>query len=268
MRFRRGNLDVTDREDALGGNPVGNIMLDHVSASWGMDENLSVYRHMYIDKDGQRLKLPTVNVTFQNCITSEALDTYNHAFGSTIGGLNNTYVRNLWSNNTGRNPSVSTGEFNYINNVIHNWLHRVGDGEGYAFNFINNYFRPGPVTSKTASIGHRVFLIDSRWKHQNFAYIEGNYMEGYEKICQDNWDGGVQGFEPHQMDSIRAYKAFPMAHVTIMDAKDAYEYVLNNAGATLPRRDKVDRRIIRQVRTNVMEYVEGDYSDKIGRAHV
>src|SRR5262249_4791704 len=39
MRFRRGNLK--NRDDALGGHPVGNVIIDHVSASWGLDENLS-----------------------------------------------------------------------------------------------------------------------------------------------------------------------------------------------------------------------------------
>jgi hypothetical protein len=38
MRFRRGNTWVGDRNDSLGGNPVGNIMVDHVSGSWGSDE--------------------------------------------------------------------------------------------------------------------------------------------------------------------------------------------------------------------------------------
>ena len=36
MRFRRGATDVTRRDDALGGNGVGNIIIDHVSASWGL----------------------------------------------------------------------------------------------------------------------------------------------------------------------------------------------------------------------------------------
>ena len=44
LRFRRGNID--DRDDALGGYPVGNIIVDHCSASWGLDENLSLYRYM------------------------------------------------------------------------------------------------------------------------------------------------------------------------------------------------------------------------------
>jgi hypothetical protein len=57
LRFRRGETDVTDRNDSIGGNPVGNIMIDHVSASWGLDENMSMYRHMYRPPTGKELKL-------------------------------------------------------------------------------------------------------------------------------------------------------------------------------------------------------------------
>jgi hypothetical protein len=83
MRFRRGETWVGRRDDAIGGNPVGNIMVDHVSASWGLDENMSMYRHMYNDstpdvkKKGEE-KEGTVNITIQNSIFSEALDTWNH----------------------------------------------------------------------------------------------------------------------------------------------------------------------------------------------
>ena len=74
MRFRRGETNVGRRDDAIGGNPVGNIMIDHVSASWGLDENMSMYRHMFNPGDGTKdLKLPTVNITIQNSIFSEAL---------------------------------------------------------------------------------------------------------------------------------------------------------------------------------------------------
>src|SRR3954465_12864112 len=51
MRFRRGETGVGDRNDSIGGNPIGNVMIDHVSASWGLDECMSMYRHMY-DPDG------------------------------------------------------------------------------------------------------------------------------------------------------------------------------------------------------------------------
>src|SRR3954468_11312792 len=75
MRFRRGATEVTRRDDALGGNGVGNIIIDHVSASWGLDENMSMYRHVYDRGGNKQEKLPTVNVTIQNSIFSEALDT-------------------------------------------------------------------------------------------------------------------------------------------------------------------------------------------------
>ncbi len=85
LRFRRGNLK--QRDDALGGNPVGNVIVDHVSASWGLDENLSLYRNMQRRGDGKPdEKLPVENLTIQWSISSEALDLNNHAFGGTWGG--------------------------------------------------------------------------------------------------------------------------------------------------------------------------------------
>jgi hypothetical protein len=57
------------------------------------------------------------------------LDTYNHAFGSTLGGHNSTFHHNLWACNTGRNPSIGMdGNFNFANNVLFNWRHRTLDG--------------------------------------------------------------------------------------------------------------------------------------------
>ena len=150
MRFRRGETMVWHRDDSFGGNPVGNIMIDHCSCSWGLDENISFYRHMYDPSEGQyetkELKLPTVNVTIQNTISAKALDTYNHAFGSTLGGENCAFMRNLWASNSGRNPSVGwNGVFNFVNNVVFNWVHRSSDGGDYTamYNFINNYYKPG-----------------------------------------------------------------------------------------------------------------------------
>ena len=79
MRFRRGRTSVWSRDDSFGGNPVGNIMIDHCSCEWGLDENISFYRHMFSLGDGkERVKTPTVNVTIQNTISAKALDNWNH----------------------------------------------------------------------------------------------------------------------------------------------------------------------------------------------
>lgn len=264
MRFRRGITEVTSRNDALSGEPVGNVIYDHLSASWGCDENVSIYRHMYVNEEGKRLKLPSVNVTMQNCISSEGLDTYNHSFGSTLGGINNTYVRNLYACNTGRNPSMSSGEFNFINNIIYNWYHRTGDGAGYSYNVVNNYFKPGPVTPTDKPIGYRVFRANGKGRNPGWAYVEGNIVEGNKKVSKNNWDGGVQ--ENHSAEDLafmRSAELKPMAPVKIMDANTAYKFVLDNAGATLPKRDAVDERVVRQVKTNKIEYVDGGNYDAL-----
>lgn len=271
MRFRRGETWVGDRNDSIGGNPTGNIMIDHVSASWGLDECMSMYRHMYQPPGGgKELKLPTVNISIQNSVFSEALDTYNHSFGSTIGGLNSTFHYNLWACNNGRNPSVGMyGDFTFVNNVLFNWKHRTVDGGDHLsfYSIINNYLKPGPVTPKDAPISYRLLKPEARRARPpvdeyGFAYVAGNVVEGNEKITADNWAGGVQiepiGDPAKILPTIRTNKPFPHAYIAIQPALTAYEYVLANAGATLPKRDAVDARVVRMVRTGKVTYEQGN----------
>lgn len=265
MRFRRGTTEVTRRDDALGGNGVGNIMIDHVSASWGLDENMSMYRHVY-DREGKNLKLPTVNISIQNSIFSEALDTYNHAFGSTIGGLNSTFMRNLWASNISRNPSVGMyGDFGFVNNVVWNWWNRTADGGDHRslYNFINNYYKPGPITPVGEPISYRILKPESG-RDKEFAntfgkaYVHGNVIEGNAKVTKDNWDGGVQpAADKAVLAQIKVDKPFPLsAFGKIMSAEESFNYVLEHVGATLPKRDAVDERIVKQVKTGKVFYTE------------
>lgn len=302
LRFRRGETDPADRDDSLGGNPVGNLIIDHVSTSWSLDENLSMYRHMYQPPTGgPELKLPTVNVTIQNSISSESLNTYHHAFGSTIGGLNSTFHHNLWASNTGRNPSVGMyGDFTFVNNVLFNYRHRTVDGGDHEsfFNIFNNYFKPGPGTPDN-EVRYRLLKPESERSktavnHYGKAYVDGNVVEGNAQVTKDNWAGGVQPavesreaklrsllaaapkdpakkaeftakaeaqvaalkFYVNSLDealkSIRVNEPFKHAPLPVTSATAAYNYVLANAGATLPHRDAVDERIITSVRTGTV----------------
>lgn len=276
IRFRRGNPDIFNRHGGHYGNPVGNIIIDHVSASWGEDQNIDTYRHMYEPPGGGRAeKLPAVNVTIQWTISSEALNTYNHAFGGDWGGRNTMFHHNLFACNTGRNPSVAmTYDFNFINNVLFNWRHRSVDGGGKdsLFNIINNYYKPGPATLDTA-VRYRILEPAQTWSKAHpvsewgKAYVAGNFVDGYPKVTEDNWNGGVQFSKAPDADAsgkgmvdaaaerekiialVRADKPFPMAPVRIQSAQDAYKSVLANAGDDLPRRDSVDERVIREVET-------------------
>ncbi|WP_026713970.1 polysaccharide lyase [Flavobacterium daejeonense] len=278
MRFRRGETFVGRRDDAIGGNPVGNVIIDHVSATWGLDENMSFYRHMYNDETGgPEKKMGIVNVTIQNSLFAEGLDTYNHAFGSTLGGENCSFVKNLWSSNTGRNPSIGwNGIFNFANNVIFNWVNRSIDGGDYTaqYNIINNYFKPGPATDLNDPVSYRILKPEagrSKLPYLTFGrvYVNGNVVEGNEKVSKDNWNGGVQmenkkgdhmSFEEAStyFPKMRYDKPFPMPWLKkFMTANETYDYVVKNVGATLPLRDPVDTRILRVVQTGKPEYVKG-----------
>jgi hypothetical protein len=231
-----------------------------------LDEDMSIYRHVYDRSGAKQQKLPTVNVTIQNSIFSEALDTYNHAFGSTIGGRNSTFMRNLWADNVARNPSVGMdGDFGFVNNVVFNWWNRSADGGDNKsfYQFINNYYKPGPITPLDKPIGHRILKPESGRSPDSKnrfgrAYVHGNIMEGDDAVTKDNWNGGVQ-IEDHAdaaqlLDSVRSDKMFPMASVVILPTREAYDYVLANAGAILPRRDPVDTRIVEEVRSGKIKY--------------
>jgi hypothetical protein len=273
MRFRRGNTSVFDRDDALGGNPIGNIIVDHCSCSWGGDENISMYRHITaLAQGGTDQKLPTLNITLQWNISSEALNTYNHAFGGTWGGHNSSFHHNLFACNTARNPSIGmTYDFNFVNNVLFNWRHRTVDGgdKDSLYNIINNYYKPGPAVNP-GPIGQRIFLPSATQKKPDMiayfgrAYVAGNVVEGNEAVTKDNWNGGVQFADGGSKDDpntsseesakaltdkIRVDKPFPTASITVTSAREAYQQVLENAGATLPHRDPVDVRVIESVKT-------------------
>jgi pectate lyase len=205
MRFRRG-FDRNDpnprRDDALGSDVTpGNIMIDHVSASWGLDENMSIYRW----KNEAGNVLPTHNVTIQWSISSEALNEFNHAFGATWGGKGVNYHHNLFASNTGRNPSISWSHMiDFRNNVLFNWQHRTIDGAGPEahVNLINNYFQPGPATN-SGDLQHRIVKPEVRrqtGEAQSTAgpgkagwwYVDGNHVVGNPTVTADNWNGGVQ----------------------------------------------------------------------------
>jgi pectate lyase len=271
LRFRRGNL--RSRDDALGGYPVRNIILDHCSFSWGLDENISLYRWIEELPDGKILKHPAENVTIQWCISSEALNLNNHAFGGTWGGRNVSFHHNLFACNTGRNPSIGYGDHvDFRNNVIFNWVHRTVDG-GDASSWVNvvaNYYLPGPAT-----LGYEVHRRIARPQHLKMFseaptpgkwFVADNVVAGHPEVSRDNWAGGVQFDEPDIQEAgglrelvarVRGTEPFAAARITQHSAVRAHELVLAQAGATLPRRDPVDIRILDQMRTGKMLFSNG-----------
>jgi pectate lyase len=228
MRFRRGydkakwNAWATNssKPDPRGQCLVGlsttrNIMVDHVSVSWGTDENMSIYRR-YLNPPllpGGSTLVPSKNITIQWCISSEALNPTNHAFGNTLGGQGANHHHNLLACNVGRNPSISFSHFmDWRNNVIFNWRNRSMDGAGAEahLNVVSNYYQPGPATGygnnwePDPQLVVRIVKPEVRTWGTEFGltkkaysgpgvigwwYVEGNLVAGYPEVSSNNWEG-------------------------------------------------------------------------------
>ena len=269
LRVRRG-LPGGQGSDNIGGYPEGQVIVDHCSVSWGRDENISLYRYYKSGPDGSRVKSPVKNVTIQWVISSEALGP-GHEFGGTWGGVDSTFHHNLFACNTGRNPSIGmSGEFDYRNNVLFNWGHRTMDGgdETSLVNVINNYYKSGPATksnmrSTIARMEERDMYSPGRfhetgnWYPKQTArpgkwYVAGNIVEHDSEVTADNWKG-MHG----NMTLARVNTPFEGWPVSQQSATDAFDAVLRSAGATLPKRDPVDRRVIEMVRSGQLTTYNG-----------
>jgi pectate lyase len=265
LRVRRGVPTGGQGDDNIGGNPHHHIIIDHCSTSWGMDENISLYRHMRPSLDGTtQIKDPAEFITIQWTISSEALDARGHAFGGTWGGNPSTFHHNLFASNTARNPSIGmSGPFDFRYNVVFNWRHRSIDGgdETSMVNLINNYFKPGPATNENmrgvfARIEQRsMYSPGSAWAEGGWYtkaanrpgkwYVAGNIMHDNPAVINNNWEG-MRG--PENLARVNTpFEGWPVA--PHQPAATVLESVLAKAGATLPKRDAVDTRVASMVRT-------------------
>jgi hypothetical protein len=268
----KGNRDL-DASSANGFDVIHaeRVILDHVSAAWGMDETLSVTHSR--------------DVTIQNSIIAQSLNhSFHpkgpHGYGSLVrgdltaedqeagvGGY--TFYGNLWAFHVARNPSFGgqqtltkdqpesarrRGDMNLVNSVIYGWgerpTHRNESGEVRA-NLVGNYYINGPM------------------KHADYIFFEGNkartslYHQG--NMLDDDQDGKQNGHPVGLADDVRQtfrdfgpqdllvgpthgkpFNFFATVAKDVVPAGKAYREVIQHAGACLPR-DPVDARIVESV---------------------
>ncbi|MEX2112416.1 MAG: hypothetical protein WD845_04480 [Pirellulales bacterium] len=258
--------------DAISIN-AADVILDHVSTSWAIDENLSV-----AGRDAQRITVQYA--TISECLAQTGLwhgeenERYaqggakRHSMGSLIkpgeGDGRVSFHHNLWSNNGNRNPALGNYrpqfgmQADLRANVIYNNIsngYTSGESRRVELNYVGNTIIAGPDTSKNnAAVAFRtnaanrvhIFQVDNRIDSNRDGALDGQDL----------------GFAMIAGDYERAETPFAMQPVSCDSAEMAYENVLDGAGACPWNRDAVDRRLVDEVRRQRGQII--DSQDDVG----
>ncbi|NPD92426.1 fibronectin type III domain-containing protein [Xylanibacter muris] len=225
MRFRMGRKGDSGK-DAAGIANGQNMIFDHCSVSWGLDETFS------INPDGKGAT--PQNITISNTIMGQGLTP--HSAGGLMQTDYITLYRNFYCDNSTRNNKIK-GRNQYVNNIVYNWQNGAyimgGDSEGESFcNIEGNLFINGPAKGGDAFTGG----------NSNFHFY-GN----------DNWqDKNMDGvFDPSEVTRYSAADPqstpYDYPELEKVSGKSLLETVLPTVGASLPYRDYADCYMVDEV---------------------
>jgi len=251
IRVRPGNkgpvdADINDAISILGarGKSDGayNVVLDHISASWGEDETVSTWYGAH-------------DITISWSMISEALNRSRHRKRTHSAGLligdssyNVSMHHNLLAHNDFRNPLISEGgTHDFVSNVIYNWgvlpAEITDYGSNTFLNFVGNYFIPGSSTNEGP---YEILFAQGNPR----IYVQGNLGPHRPDPNMDEWalvgfGWGEEGVAPVKY---RSLNRFETPSITSVTAAEALDIVLAQAGATAPQRDAVDQRVVNGVK--------------------
>lgn len=258
LTFRKGTGEGSDAITFAGGssatptNVGSNMILDHVTATWSEDENLSIANN-------------NTNITVQHSIISDATGG-THSYGSLARPRSAASVsihHNLYANNRSRQPRLGSYNGTLLtadvrNNVMYNWSDRATYAGGSSedeteyvdVNYVGNYLVAGPWTTANAN---RAFVVDKNVEVE--AYQSGNFIDS-DRLANPSGEpnGADTGWGMFQLltttpQSTLTQRATPfdMAPVTTQSALDAYRAVIAHAGNSAWGRDTIDQRIVGNV---------------------
>ena len=249
IRVRPGDAGEAKRSGwepdgiSTAGSDAYNVLINHCSVSWAVDENMSA--------SGPRTEGPDATshrITFRNCIIAECLDDASHSGGPhSKGSLIHDFCReiaiigNLYAHNVQRNPyfkAFTTGVI--VNNLIYNPGSRAiqlsfNEGEFSNTDIIPQNARVsvvGNVMIHGSNTRSGLALVSSKGD----AYLEDN-------IALDRMGSAV----PLTSGNIRILEEKPIwGNITPLPASAVVEHVVQSAGARPKDRDETDQRIIRE----------------------
>lgn len=227
--------------DSLAIDGGSDIMIDHCSISWGTDEVVEIW-------------FQSQRITIQNSIIAEGRRNHQGSVGGKgilVGDRSDqiTLYRNLMAHNQQRNPLIMTRSNSVsqvVNNLIYNWRYFgsefLGNSGPTRVNLIGNYYLSGPETrldryEVLVFSGARLYLRDNLGPRRPNNWLDDWTMVG---THYPNYDYPAQSI-------LQSNREFADPPVPIISASAVQDQILSQVGATLPRRDLIDQRLIREV---------------------
>ena len=174
VRLRPGSTFGSTDPDALWISGSNDVVVDHVTASWGVDETISVTD----DSNNITVQWSTMTQGLFNA-GHTGTDGVGHSYGSLLNGGNYSFHHNLYAHSKSRHPRAQksgnlTMQLDWVNNVMYNPGDQFGNSDSddpYSFNMVNNYGIKGVQSGNSLN-----WLMDANDIDSKF-FISGNYMD-------------------------------------------------------------------------------------------
>ncbi|HEV7608200.1 MAG TPA: hypothetical protein VGO61_12730 [Steroidobacteraceae bacterium] len=260
IRVRTGddlNGPDPDNRDSLkiegnAAKPVRNIVIDHCSFSWAIDEIASAWG-------------VTDNITFTNNIFAEPLNesihpaysgdgVQKHGFGVLYGsspGSSFTMVGNLFAHIVERNPLSRASEFVFVNNVVYDRGTmdldlQSQDGVITKSSVVGNVFLRGPSFSRDT----RPIFVRTTGSQSLFS---GSRVYTHDNVAPESTNGLITLTGGDIISSLMQTVTMPVWNDGLTHRPTAnnavYDRVLKFAGARPTDRDAVDKRVVQSVKS-------------------
>lgn len=243
-------------------NPIKNIVVDHCSFSWSIDEVMSAW--WYTDQ-----------ITLSNNIFAQPLHRSlhpkgPHGFGVLLGYAPGSIsiLYNIMAHNVDRSPNSRAKYFAMLNNTAYNWTSyatRMTGEEELATappatnsSVIGNMYIPGPDTNL-----ERLPIEVSNPNSATKVYVSdnGGFRQSSDPMSMVAWNSGLK-------ESQASYSApsgtIPQG-IVAASPDQAHDFVLVHGGARPKDRDSVDIRVINEIKKRagtIINCVSADGSDR------
>ena len=307
VRFRPGELAASSIT-ALDMENCKNVILDHCSLTWSMEECLTAY-----DSDYTTVQWCIIGEGLYNSLNPKGVRSYATQWGGEHSTMHHCLITNCNSRtvrfNGVRNESnIGQGKHDhdaqviseYANTVVFNWgksnspyggedkksINNDADGNHLGYDrvyMINNYYRPGPTTqSKVTSSRYFVQGDNDGTNGYGEWYLYGNKFEEGSKWAGTNavWNAeniaNVNANNLYGFTAVNSARAFNMSGLSTSNAQsfydsyvlstlpdeglgmdsyetadEAFESVCQGAGASLPKYDAVDTRLLKEAHGDI-----------------